>query len=130
MNKDEITKYLNNSKLDLDEVWIICGAAMVLHDLRESTSDIDLGCKKEYFEKLITNNKNIKTWPDGMRSIDFDENIEIFEEWNIKENNQISGVKVSSLKDLLNQKKGLNREKDKFDIKILEEKIKEKRIDI
>ena len=130
MNKDNIIKYLNNTKLDLEKVWIICGAAMVLHDLRESTTDIDLGCKKEYFEKLILNNSNVKTWPDGMRSIDFDENIEIFEEWNIKKNNKISGIKVSSIKDLLNQKKGLNREKDKFDIILLEDKLKEKRIDI
>lgn len=79
MNKENIIRSLNESGLDLVTVWVTCCAAMVMYNLRESTSDINLGCSNDCFEILIENYKDKRTWPDGMRSIEYN-NIEIFKE--------------------------------------------------
>ncbi len=119
MNKNDIIRELKHSKLDLSKIWVLCGSAMVLHGLRDCTSDIDLGCSFEYFKELLKNNPPIKIWDNGDRSIYFSETIEIFEEWNIKEIDYFEDIATSSIKDLIVHKEALNREKDKKDLELL-----------
>lgn len=119
MNKSDMIRELKNSKLDLAKVWVLCGSAMVLHNLREITSDIDLGCSSEYFNELLKNNPPMKIWCNGDRSIDYAESIEIFEEWNINEVDYFEGIAISSISDLIVHKESLNREKDKKDLEVL-----------
>ncbi len=64
MNKESIIKELKESKINLRKVWVICGAAMVLHDIREFAGDIDLGCSSEYFNEILNNKFEVKIWPD------------------------------------------------------------------
>jgi hypothetical protein len=54
-----------------------------------------------------------------MRSIDFSDSIEAFEEWNSKKHVLINGIKTSSIDDLIRQKGSLNRAKDQRDLRIL-----------
>lgn len=44
MNKKEIIKRLNELPIPKTEYWVITGSALVLHNIKEETSDIDLGC--------------------------------------------------------------------------------------
>lgn len=79
MKKIDTIKELKQSNLDLAKVWTLCGTAMVLRGLRETTSDIDLGCSTKYFHELLKNKYPIKNLDNGNRSINYSEYIEIFE---------------------------------------------------
>jgi hypothetical protein len=119
MNKNDIIYELKDSGLDLSKVWLLCGAAMVMHELRETTSDIDLGSGALYFNELLKMSQPKNVWENGDRSIQFSQRIEIFEEWNISNAVFIEGIATSSVEDIIAQKEALNRVKDKSDLEIL-----------
>ena len=49
MNKKEIFKKLDELELDKDKYIIIGGAALVCLGIKKETNDIDLSCKKNYY---------------------------------------------------------------------------------
>ncbi|MDT8715351.1 hypothetical protein IAI10_01505 [Clostridium sp. 19966] len=42
--KEDIIKILKDVDLPLNEYWITSGAGLVIHGVKETTRDIDLGC--------------------------------------------------------------------------------------
>ena len=52
MNKKEIFKKLDELELDKDKYIIIGGAALVCLGIKKETNDIDLSCKKNYYNKI------------------------------------------------------------------------------
>ena len=52
MNKVEFLRRLDKLQLDKSKYCIIAGGVMLLHDLKDSTEDIDLKVQPEYFEEL------------------------------------------------------------------------------
>ena len=46
MNKQEIFKKLDELELDKDKYIVISGASLVVQDILDETSDIDLSCSK------------------------------------------------------------------------------------
>lgn len=52
MNKNEIIEKLKKSNLDKNEIIVISGASLVVHDIINDTEDIDLICTKEYYEMI------------------------------------------------------------------------------
>lgn len=96
--------------------WLITGAAMVMHGIKTQTSDIDIGCTKEFFEELRNNGHAVirkEGYPDR---ICIESCVEILEGIETKEIVYIEEIPVSSIKDIITFKKKLNREKDKKDL--------------
>ena len=52
MNKKEILSKLNELKLNKNDYIIIGGAALVLHNIKRNTNDIDLSCTKKFYKEL------------------------------------------------------------------------------
>ena len=52
MNKQEIFKKLDELELDKDKYIVISGASLVVQDILDETSDIDLSCSETYYEKI------------------------------------------------------------------------------
>lgn len=121
MKKNEIIKRLESLNLDKTQYWVIAGGAMVLHGLRDETSDIDLGCTKRLADELIRRGYAAALMKDGTRRITFAEDIEIFEEWIFDKIVMLEDIPVISLNGLLEMKKDLGREKDLRDMKLIEE---------
>ena len=53
MNKATIIEKIRGLNFNVNEFWVIAGAALVLHGLREETADIDLACTKRLFSTLL-----------------------------------------------------------------------------
>lgn len=53
MNKEEILKKLDELDLDREKYIIISGASLVVQDIIEETSDIDLSCDKTYYDSIL-----------------------------------------------------------------------------
>ncbi|MGI5898108.1 MAG: hypothetical protein ACOX6Q_03020 [Candidatus Dojkabacteria bacterium] len=127
LNKQKILSILKQYNLNKDDFIIITGAAMVLHDIRETTHDIDI-IVTENLQKEILNKYPCKLEKDArgifskLYSID---NIIEFTtpffantEWEYN-----NGYKVQTLKSLLELKKKTNRKKDRKDIQMIEKYI-------
>ena len=116
MKREEILNRLDSFPYDRKEYWIVAGAAMVLHGLREETSDIDLGCSSWMADQLEAEDHLYRRSSDNRRCFKYDEDIEIFEEWFSDSVESIKGYSVISLEGLIKMKEELGREKDMRDI--------------
>lgn len=52
MNKKEYTEKLDQLNLDKNRYCIISGGVMLLYGLKESTEDVDIKVRPDYFEEL------------------------------------------------------------------------------
>jgi len=123
MKKSDIIERLKLLNYARSEYWVVAGSAMVLHGLREATSDIDLGCTKDLADVLESGGCKTAMLDDGTRKILVAEDVEIFEGWLFDDVVIIEGIPVISLKGLLEMKKQLGRAKDIEDIRLIEESL-------
>lgn len=120
MKKEDIILKLHELNLDNNEYWVIAGAAMVLHGLREETTDIDLGCSKKMFNSLISFGYYLDKNELGYRRISLNEEIEFFEDWNVSNIDYIEGIPTASLQSIREMKIQMGREKDIKDIMLID----------
>lgn len=121
--KEDIMKILKDMNLPLNEYWITSGAGLVIHGVKETTRDIDLGCTKNLIEHFIKKGCKYKIASDYSRIVEVDEKVEILENWLVDEIVYIDGFPVGSLESIKKQKAQLGREKDIKDIKLIDEHI-------
>lgn len=120
MDKQGILNCLSKLPYNRNEYWIITGGAMVLYDIREQTTDIDLGCSKQLADQLEAEGFLFKRTDDGKRWFKYGDNIDIFEEWLADTTETVCGFNVVSIKGLIEMKQKLGRDKDKKDIELIE----------
>ena len=126
MNKRQIIDTIEEYKLDKSKFIVISGAALVLMEQEEATKDIDIWCNSEYCDYLI-NNYNAKFERKnelGKKAYLIDDIINFGVSFEPKEFEIVEGIKCSSLRDILELKKFLNRDKDEIIIKKLERRLK------
>lgn len=129
MNKIELIKRLEKLNLPKEEYWLITGGAMVLYGIKNETNDIDLGCSEKLADELEELGYKTTRMLDGTRKIELEEDIEIFENWLYDKVEIFGNIPVISLNGLVTMKKELGREKDKLDIKRIEEFIRAKNLE-
>ena len=119
MNKQEIIKIIKELYFSKTQYWLVTGSALVLHNIKEETKDIDLGVTKELINELIEKGYSYKILPDHTRYIKYSENIEIYENWLYDKIEYIDNIPVISLQGLIEMKEKLGRDKDIEDIKLI-----------
>ena len=129
LNKKEIIKILDEYKINKEEIIIISGAAMVLRDIKSSTSDIDFSVSPEY-EKFLLSKYNCsleKTTKDGINIWYIDNLLNFSTNYykTVKYDN-LFGFNVQIPEDILNLKNNLNREKDISDEILIKKSLKKK----
>ena len=123
MNRNDIIEKLKMFPYDSKDYWVITGAAMVLYGIREVTHDIDMGCTADMADKLEKAGYLYKITSDGNRRFKIGDDIEVFENWLFDKVVYVEGIPVISIKGLTEMKQRLGREKDKRDIRLIEEYI-------
>ena len=126
MKRSDIIERLSSLPFQKSDYWVVTGATMVLHGLKEEARDIDLGCSSSLADELCRMGYKTVLLRDGTRMIRISEDIEAFEGWLFGEVEYISGFPVISLEGLLEMKKALAREKDIADIRLIENKLGKK----
>ena len=125
--KEDIIKILKEIDLPLSEYWITSGAGLVIHGVKKSTNDIDLGCTTNLIEYFLKKGCKYRVAEDNSRIMEITDTIEILENWFVDEIEFIDGLPIGSLESIKTQKTKLGREKDIKDIRIIEEYIKNKK---
>lgn len=116
MNKKEIISKLKNINLDLNEIIVISGASLVVQNIIDNTTDIDLSCSEDYYKKI--------KWKEKLGAAKT--NIKYYDVFEIGNNFYfpdevviIDGIKFMNLKGCLKVKEELNRPKDQKVIEFL-----------
>ncbi len=116
MNKKEIISKLKNINLDLNEIIVISGASLVVQNIIDNTTDIDLSCSEDYYKKI--------KWKEKLGAAKT--NIKYYDVFEIENNFYfpdevviIDGIKFMNLKECLKVKEELNRPKDRKVIEFL-----------
>jgi hypothetical protein len=122
--KEDIIRILEKMDLPINEYWITSGAALVIHGVKESTNDIDLGCTTNLFEQFLKKECKWRVGNGNLRIVEINDTIEMLENWFVDEIVFIDGLPVGSLESIKKQKFELGREKDLKDIKLIDEYIR------
>lgn len=122
--KADIIKILKDLNLPLGEYWITSGAGLVMHGVKETTRDIDLGCTTNLIEWHLRKGCNYRVVDDNSRIVEVNDKIELLENWLVDKIEFIDGLPVGSLKSIRKQKLELGREKDINDIILIDEYIR------
>ncbi len=122
MNKKQIIDIIEKYKLDKSKFIIISGAALVLLGQEKNAKDIDIWCDNDYCDYMLSNYdcKFERTNEFGEKAYLIDNIINFGVSFKPKNVEVIEGIQCSSLRDVLELKKFLNRDKDKFIISKLE----------
>ena len=110
MNKEEILKKLEELELDKEKYIIISGASLVLQEIIETTSDIDLSCSDSYYEKVDWDKKIGNLGKEIKYNDVFEISNNLYDEENIVE---VNGYKLMNLELCLELKKKMNNSKNK-----------------
>lgn len=92
--KENIIKILKDMDLPKDEYWITSGAALVLHGVKEKTSDIDLGCTTNLAEHFIKLGCKYRILEDDSRIVEINNTVEILENWFVDEIEFVEGLSL------------------------------------
>lgn len=121
LSKNGVISLLEEANFPAESYWVVAGAAMVLHGVKELTRDVDLGCTKKLADRLEKEGCPVELASDGTRKIRYSDQIEIFEDWKEGEIMTIDSFPVVSLEGVILMKEKLGREKDLDDIRQIRE---------
>jgi len=121
LNKDNILKTLKEYNFDSQNYIIISGAALVLQNVKEYTSDIDITVSDELYNLLLKKyNCFLEKEIDNYNVWFIDDIINFSNKYYGKiEYIELLGYKVQTIDSVLKLKKQLNRLKDKKDIQYI-----------
>ncbi|GAA0123327.1 MAG: hypothetical protein KID00_03275 [Clostridium argentinense] len=126
LKKEDIKTALEDLNFPKEHYWVLAGASLVMHGVKGETRDIDLGCSKFLFEQLIKEGHRPIVLNNSSRFIRVNEEVEIFEEWNVDNIELINDLPVGSLESIRKHKIELGREKDLKDIQLIDKFLKKK----
>lgn len=112
-----------------EDFWVIMGAALVLYGVKDQTNDIDIGCSAKTFKKLLQKGYQLKATNSNKRKIELKDKISIYEEWKTDKINYIEDIPVADLYSIRTDKARLSREKDLYDIKLIDRYLNEENND-
>ena len=117
MKKEEIFKKLDELELDKEQYVIISGASLIVQDIIEETSDIDLSCSMDYYNEIKWDTKNGFFNTEIKYKDCYEISYNFFDLENIV---MINGYKFMNLDKCLELKKKENKKKDQKLIKKLD----------
>ena len=124
MNRTEIIERLRDFPYGRKDYWVVAGGAMVIHGIREETSDIDLGCTSSMADRLEAEGIPFAVTADGSRRFRIGSDIEVFENWLYDKVILSDGIPVISVHGLLTMKQHLGRDKDRRDIALISQYVR------
>lgn len=126
MKREDIIQKMKRIDLPTDQYWILAGSGLVMHEIRSTTRDIDIGCTTELFDRLAKDPGNLLTIRDGQRALEVGQDLEVFENWLVDEIVMIEDLPVASLESIRKHKVQLGRPKDLEDIVMIDQRLKQR----
>ena len=124
MNREEYKRKLDSLNLDKNRYCIISGGIMLLYGLKDTTEDVDIKVRPDYFEEL-KERFNVKKSPKYPYLYELDEETEVAVlDYDDSEVEIVDGYPVMNLELQLTWMIENKRPKDQEKIKIIKEFLK------
>lgn len=130
MNKQEfvlnLKEWANKFNIDLKDVWVSHGGALLMHGLKETTEDIDLNGSKSMVNDFKAKGYESKRITEYVELISFGE-IDLHNAVRPRNNLvEIDGILVVSLEKTLKDYLKLNRPKDQKWIEVIKKELRKR----
>lgn len=122
LNKEKIIEILDKLDFSTEEYYVGAGSALVMHGIKETTKDIDLGVSNALWNMYL--NKGFIPNIDNKNLMEISEHIEFIKNWHADDILIINNLPVVSLHSLIKQKEILGRDKDFKDIELIKNFIR------
>lgn len=128
--KDNILEILKEYNLDKQEYIVLSSASLVLQNVKEYTTDIDIAVSEELYSIILEKHNCAFEKKIDNYDIWFIDNIINFSNHYYEETEYIEllGYKVQTLRSILELKLNLNRAKDVKDIELIKDFYKTKKL--
>ena len=127
MTKQEYLAKLDELNLDKNRYCIIAGGVLLMHDLKESTADIDIKIRPDYFEEL-QNKFAFKKSPKYPNLYEISDDIEVaVREYDDNDIEFVAEHPTESLELTLEWMLEHNRPKDQEKIKLVQDYLNKNR---
>lgn len=124
LDRTDILRILAQLPFHKNSFWVVMGGALVLHRIRNTTADIDIGCTNELFEQLKGCGYEISISRSGLERIDYSALVHIYNKWPTDSIENIDGISVASLASIIKDKQHFGRPKDLADIELIQQSLK------
>ncbi len=125
LNRQEILQTVQDLPYNKESFWLVMGSAMVMWEIKDSTSDIDIGCSKELFKYLLEQGFSNQMSRSGRWRIDYNSQIHFYLEWSVENLVVIDNIQVADIDSIVNDKKRFKRSKDIQDLSLIQEYLKD-----
>ena len=128
--KNDILKILNKYNFNQKDYIVLSGASLVLQNIKEYTSDIDIAVSNELYSEILEKYNCLFEKQIDNYNIWFIDNIINFSNHYYTETKYIDlfGLKVQTIDSIFELKRNLNRLKDNQDIELIEAFYKTKKL--
>jgi hypothetical protein len=123
MTQKHIYDIVKSLPLSAESYWLVMGAALVMHGVREETDDIDIGCTHERFDLLLKSGYCSSVSQSGLRKIALTEHVTVYENFYKQNIVYIDGIPVADLESIRVVKSVFGREKDMADIELIDRQL-------
>lgn len=124
LNKDKIIMTVSQLRFPQNSFWLVMGGALVMHGVRHTTKDIDIGCNNNLFEQLKSRGYDVSISRSGRERIDYTDLVHVYKDWSVDSINVIDGIPVASLTSIIKDKQSFGRSKDIVDIELIRQALK------
>jgi len=117
--KADIITILRGLGLDSNDYWVVMGAALVMHGVREATSDIDLAVSDVLFGQLLESGYSPLISRSGRAKVVLETNVAAYKDWTPVSWTVKLDIRIASLDSIIEEKLVLARQKDLRDMALL-----------
>ncbi|MFI2712240.1 hypothetical protein ACH495_19155 [Micromonospora sp. NPDC018662] len=110
-----IVEILRDLNLAVRHHWLVMGAALVLHGVRPTTSDVDVAVSDVLFGRLARGSSPLRS-RSGRPKVALRPNVTAYQGWIPSSWTLVRGIQVASLDSIIEEKQVLARPKDLSDI--------------
>jgi hypothetical protein len=116
LNEQEIVEILSDLDLTSSNYWLVMGAALVMHGVRDMTSDVDLAVSDDLFRHFTEAGCVPLLSKSGRSKVVLRDYVTAYKNWTPSSWTTVRGVQVASLESIIEEKALLARQKDLSDI--------------
>lgn len=114
---------LRTLPLPFEDYWVIMGAALVMHGIRDTCDDIDLGCSQLQAQSLLRRGYPSSPTSSGHTKVILGTSIHLYGGWVPSTVDRIDAFQVASLASIRADKLRLGRPKDISDIALIDARM-------
>ena len=122
-NYESVIDTIRHIELESEAIWVIMGAALVMHGVKCECADIDLGASRDFAESLQRAGYERQRTASGLVKVAICPDVSLYGGWPQGDLVHLAGIRVASLSSVRSDKLRLGRPKDMADVVLIDDHL-------